>query len=223
MILSHHVNRKGELFFLQVGAFDNVPGDPMFFRIERHGVRGVLVEPQSGAFASLKANYARFPDSQFCLLAAAIAARDGSTISHRRDGSATGFEWRRQIASTRKDVPMRHTYATPHLIRWEVVLCTSSRKLFDWIGRETVDLPVVRTERSDALMLQLFEVPRRLPGVIIFENENLAAPEYADCLEMLRRLGNQIGFSDGSRDGMIAFLEFGGALDAEASFPAFSA
>ena len=45
MVLSHYRVTHPEVRYLQVGAFDGVSGDPIYPLIERHGLRGILIEP----------------------------------------------------------------------------------------------------------------------------------------------------------------------------------
>src|SRR6202021_2817250 len=75
MVLSHYRIEHPDVRYLQVGAFDGVSGDPIYPLIQRHGLQGIVIEPQKDAFERLKTNYAHFPHFHF--VNAAIADHDG--------------------------------------------------------------------------------------------------------------------------------------------------
>jgi len=50
-------NRPDDFFFIQVGAYDGVTGDPICGYIRRYGWRGILLEPQRDVFLLLQKNY----------------------------------------------------------------------------------------------------------------------------------------------------------------------
>src|SRR5262249_41430054 len=54
LVLAHHLQKRPDVAFLQIGAFDGRQGDPLYQFITRHHWRGVLVEPMPDAFAKLQ-------------------------------------------------------------------------------------------------------------------------------------------------------------------------
>jgi hypothetical protein len=58
MVLSDYWRKKPMPFFLEVGACDGVSHDPIYPLIEKHCLRGILVEPQLELFKAPKTNYA---------------------------------------------------------------------------------------------------------------------------------------------------------------------
>src|SRR5579863_8068997 len=99
MVLSHYRVQHPDVCYLQIGAFDGIAGDPMFALIERHALRGILVEPQRWAFDQLKANYARFGASRFVFVNAAVAAENGSRTLYRIRPGEGDPQWLPQVAS----------------------------------------------------------------------------------------------------------------------------
>lgn len=69
--------------FVQIGAHEGDAGDPLRACIRELGLRGVLVEPQPGPFAALRANYADQP--QLAFEQAVIAPADGTVRFYRVD------------------------------------------------------------------------------------------------------------------------------------------
>ncbi len=54
-VLSRHILRAPQPYFLQVGAFNGVDGDPLREFVTRGDITGCLVEPQADAFRQLRA------------------------------------------------------------------------------------------------------------------------------------------------------------------------
>jgi FkbM family methyltransferase len=69
--------KRGDVSFIQIGAFDGVFFDPLRKHIERNGWHGILVEPQPEPFARLRENYSHQPQLRF--ENAAITATDCPT------------------------------------------------------------------------------------------------------------------------------------------------
>jgi FkbM family methyltransferase len=179
MVLSHYRIEHPDVSYLQVGAFDGIAGDPIYHLIERHALRGILVEPQKDAFERLKANYARFPDFRF--VNAAIANRDGASILYRIKPEARGPEWLHQIASFDREVLMRHAQKVPGLesmIEMETVRSLTFSTLFKEIGIDRVDMLQIDAEGLDAEILKQFDVGLRKPAIVRFEHKHLRLADH---------------------------------------------
>ncbi len=57
--------KQGPVSFVQIGANDGRSGDPLHKLVRKHGLRGLLVEPQPEPYARLKANYAEVEGLRF--------------------------------------------------------------------------------------------------------------------------------------------------------------
>lgn len=192
MVLSHYRVRHPRVCYLQIGAFDGVSGDPIYPLIEKHGLRGVLVEPQADAFARLKSNYARFDAVAFAFVNAAVGDQDGTATLYRIKPEARGPEWLHQIASFDRSAIMRHAASVPNLesfIVREEVRCVTFATLFDEAGIEHVDLLQVDAEGYDAEILRLFDVRMRKPAIIRFEHKHLSPAVYSQTVGALVDLG----------------------------------
>lgn len=192
MIISHYRVNHPEMWYLQVGAFDGVSGDPIYPLIEKHRLRGILIEPQRDAFERLKANYSRFDPAAFVFVNAAIAAYDGTAPLYRIKPEARGPEWLHQIASFDRNVVLRHTQVVPNLesfIETENVRCMTFATLFKETGIRRVEMLQVDAEGYDHEILRLFDIPSRRPGIVRFEHKHLAPADYGQTVGMLVDLG----------------------------------
>jgi len=193
MVLSHYRVKQPRVRYLQVGAFDGIAGDPIFHLIERHGLRGILIEPQKDAFERLKANYARFPGFQF--VNAAIADHDGGSTLFRIRPGACGPEWLHQIASFDRSIVMRHAHLVPNLesmIETEQVRCVTFPTLFNEVGVENVDMLQIDTEGLDARILEWFDIPLRRPPMVRFEHKHLSFVDHEKSIRLLIQNGYKV-------------------------------
>lgn len=193
MVLSHYRITHPDVRYLQIGAFDGIAGDPIYPLIERHGLRGLLVEPQKDAFALLQANYARFQDFQF--VNAAIAGYDGWSTLYRIKPEARGPEWLHQIASFDRSVVMRHAPVVPNLesmIETEQVRCLTFATLLSEAGVESVDMIQIDAEGLDAQVLEWFDIGLRKPAIVRFEHKHLSTADHERSVGMLVQHGYRV-------------------------------
>lgn len=206
MVLSHYRQTHPEIRYLEVGAFDGVSGDPIYPLIEKHGLKGYLVEPQRDAFAKLKANYARFSSPDFVFVNAAIGERDGTVPLYRIKPESSGPEWLPQIASLDQNFLVGLSDIIPNLeslIEIETVPCFTFATLFQTYGIPHIDLLQIDAEGRDAEILELFDVAHRRPAMVHFEHKHLNEPVYERCLASLIPLGYKISIA---RDDTLAYL-----------------
>jgi FkbM family methyltransferase len=206
MALSHYRQTHPEIRYLQVGAFDGVLGDPIYPLIEKHGLRGYLVEPQGDAFARLRANYTRFKSPDFVFVQAAIGEQDGTVPLYRIKPGSQGPDWLPQIASLDKKFLAGFADLIPNLesfIEIENVPCLTFATLFQNLGIQRIDLLQIDAEGRDAKILELFDVAHRRPAIIHFEHKHLSEQVYERCLASLIPLGYKISIS---KDDTLAYL-----------------
>jgi len=191
-------------FFVQIGAFDGISNDPIYPFVQQYGWRGVLLEPQQDAFATLKANYANQP--QLTLINAALADRDGVHDFYRvRDDVAGLPSWSRQIGSFNLDHLLKHAHGIPEygitetipniaeLIRTEPVRCITFNTLLDEVGVEHVDLLQIDAEGYDADIVRMIPFRRVKPHIIRYEHMHLSRAQQAACIRHLARQGYALG------------------------------
>ena len=193
--------------FLQIGAFDGVTNDPLYPLLEKHSLRGTLVEPQREVFDRLIANYAGFDEGRFTFVNAAVGAEDGERPLYRVRADAPGPPWLHQIASFDRDVVLKHANLVPGLealIEVEQVRCLTFESLLSQCTIGPIDVLQIDAEGYDRELLRLFDVPARRPAIVRFEHKHLSRPDYADCLDLLKHEGYQI-FA--ARDDTLAYLK----------------
>lgn len=198
MVLAHYRQTHTEIRYLEVGAFDGVSGDPLYPLIEKHALRGCLIEPQQDAFARLQANYRHFPSGGFVFVNAAIGERDGAVPLYRIRPEFRGPDWLPQIASLDRDFLVGLSDLVPDLesfLEIETVPCLTFDTLFRTYGLPPVDLLQIDAEGRDAEILELFDVPRRRPAIVHFEHKHLSEAAYERCLDCLIPAGYKISIS----------------------------
>jgi FkbM family methyltransferase len=206
MVLSHYRQTHPEIRYLQVGAFDGVSGDPIYPLIEKHGLRGCLVEPQGDAFQKLQANYTRFSGPDFVFVNAAIGEQDGTVPLYRIKPGSSGPDWLPQIACLDRRFLEGLSDVVPgveSLIEVEQVPCLTFTTLFRKFGIQDIDLLQIDAEGRDAEILELFDVPHRRPAIVHFEHKHLSEPAYERCLDSLIPLGYKVSIA---RDDTLAYL-----------------
>jgi len=201
MVLSDYRRKKPMPFFLEVGACDGVSHDPIYPLIEKHCLRGILVEPQPELFKALKTNYAAFDDSRFTFVNAAIAESDGRLPLYRIDSGTSGPGWLRGTASFDKKVILKQRALVSGLhteVTFEMVQTITFRSLLEQTGVEHIDLLQIDAEGYDVVILRLFDVPSRKPAIVRFEHAHLSPQDYRGCLDLLVSLGYKLslGFAD---------------------------
>ena len=196
MVVSHYRASHAEVRFLQIGSHDGVSGDPIFPLVEKHRLRGILVEPQGSIFDQLKKNYSRFDPGDFVFVNAALSDHDGTTLLHRVKPDAKGPEWLTQLASLDRSVVKSHAAVVPDLesmIETVEVPCMTFATLFKEVGAQGVDILQIDTEGYDATILDLYNIPARRPAIVRFEHKHLRSMEYERALGILVDSG--YGFS----------------------------
>ena len=179
--------------YCQVGALDGITHDPIFPLIQKHGLRGVLLEPQSRMFETLKSNYARF--SNFTFVNAAIADVDGTRELYTIKEGAEGPDWLRGVSSFSEEVLLRHAGSVPNLrsmIRTEVVRTVTFDTLFRECGVNDIDLLQIDTEGYDAKVLKLFDFSKWKVAVVQFEHKHLSQVDFEGSLQLLIDNGYKI-------------------------------
>jgi FkbM family methyltransferase len=204
LVISDHLLKKQglnerEVFFIQVGAFDGLQGDPIRKYVTKHRWRGVLLEPQKAAFEKLKENYADQP--QLILRNAAIARERGTRVLFTVVGDGLP-EWCQQLASFDYNVIARHKYLVPDIEEFivpEEIECVTFEDTLGEIECETIDLLQVDAEGYDSEIVQMFPYDRLPPAIIHLERKHLSRLQMEQCLAKLMRYGYRFA-NDGAED-----------------------
>jgi FkbM family methyltransferase len=199
-VLAAYRRTNPEIFFLQVGAFDGLSGDPLYPLIEKYSLKGILVEPQKPYFARLQENYARFGLSNFILVNAAIGPQDGTVPLYHIKPWPGAPDWVYQHSSFNREhlLELRRNLPSVELVvESEPVRCLTFTTLLREAGRERVDLLQIDAEGYDAELLRLFDVAARKPAIVRFEHSHLSRNDYETCLSSLIGQGYRIAVCGG--------------------------
>lgn len=195
MVLAHHLQKRPDVTFLQIGAFDGRQSDPLYQFITRYHWRGVLVEPMPDAFAKLQEAYRDEPQVQ--LQNVAVAQANGTkTLYHLRRDAAGLPTWAPMLASFDRDVVLRHGAQIPHiadLIETTDVRCLTLSALLTQTGLDQIDLLQIDAEGWDFEILKLVDFTRIKPAIINYEHAHLNPDDWDSAVGLLVRNGYSVG------------------------------
>lgn len=196
MVLSHYRVLHPNPYLIEVGAFDGVTDDPIYPLVERHALRGILLEPQKQAFEKLRSNYSRFGD-RFMLVNAAVGPADGKCPFYRIREDASGPYWLPQLAGLDPNFGARDKCLpdVQSLVVTEEVRCLTFSTLLQEAGQQYVDLLQVDAEGYDAEILRLFDLRYRRPAIVRFEHRHFGRQQREAWVRELIGLGYKLAVS----------------------------
>ncbi|MGH8476788.1 MAG: FkbM family methyltransferase, partial [Methylococcales bacterium] len=172
-IMTQAVEKRNELFFVQIGANDGIIYDPIYPFVQQSKWRGVLVEPVRIYFDRLKENYRG--DDRFSFENIAISDRKEIRDFYRvQENIAFLPEWVHGLGTFDPEVLMTHKWAIPDLERYvvkEKIECISFRDLIEKYQIGKIDLLLVDTEGYDYEILQQIDFERMAPGILLYEHQ----------------------------------------------------
>jgi len=187
LIAAYSALAEREFFFLQIGAFDGSFDDPIASLVRKYRWRGVLVEPQPGAFAKLQVNYA--DQSQVSFENAAIAAEDGETTLYTLKNSAT------PMASFDRRHLVRHAQRQADIVS-HTVPCVTLATLINKHNIGHIDLLQIDAEGYDFEIIRQIDFTALQPTLIRYEHANLLQNDRNDCIELLANQGYRVHLED---------------------------
>ena len=180
-----------DFFFIQIGAFDGVTGDPIRKFLDIKKFRGVLLEPQKDAFAKLQENCKSQP--QLILVNKAVSRTPESQFLYKiKEGTRGLPKWAPQTASFNRETILKQF---PHLeaaIEKEEIPCTTMDQLFDEHKIKKVDLLQIDAEGYDFELLKMFPFSRTKPSIIHMEWRHLSKQDKDECFRFLVSKGYKI-------------------------------
>ena len=182
------IMKKGEIFFIQIGACDGIIADPIYSFMMSHNCSGILVEPIAYLFERLKKNYAGKTGLVF--ENAAISDKDEIRDFYCVSTSfkETGFRkayWEGLGSLVRRpDLPGIEKY-----IRIEKVKCLSYASLIKKHNVKELDLLVIDTEGYEYEILKQVPLVGIKPKVIFYEYKCLEAKVQESCRHLLEKEG----------------------------------
>jgi FkbM family methyltransferase len=184
-----------EFFFVQIGAFDGVTGDPIYDLVHRHNWQGALVEPQTSIFQTLQRNYAGQAGLQFFNVA--IGPKDGElTFFSRPNGdvcaSASAHLLRKPGGRRKNDVQVAR-----------VPCWTLSTLLGKLKAPRQIDLLLIDAEGWDYEIIRSIDFAAVKPRIIRYEHQVLSERDRNACLEFLAQQGYRFLLEDADTTAML--------------------
>lgn len=195
-VVCHHLvhSPRTDFFFLQVGAYDGISGDPIHWYVENCGWNGILVEPQRHGFDRLRENYGDRDGLEF-VNAAVAETRERRTLFTLADPHAADLpEWAPQIASFSIENVLKHRHQISDLegrIVERRVDCVTMEDLVRMAGGP-IDLIQIDTEGFDYEILKMIDFESVRPGIVHFEHKHLGSEDRDAALSLLMRSGYRV-------------------------------
>jgi FkbM family methyltransferase len=163
-------------YFIKIGAYDGVTGDPIVGMINRYKWSGIMVEPVKYIYDNLSANYADRPN--ISLENIAIADRDGyKDFYYLRESDDPGLPiWYNQVGSFYLDHILKLEDLIPNVESYLVsqpVQCLTFASLIDKYQPLKLDLIHIDTEGYDYEVIKLIDFHRVKPHAILYEQIHL--------------------------------------------------
>jgi FkbM family methyltransferase len=175
-----------QFFFIQIGAFDGVTGDPIHELVRQHHWQGVLIEPQANVFDVLKKNYADQPGLQFFNVA--IGPQDGELTFFSRphgDVCASASKHLVQKPGGRSDVRVNR------------VPCWTLKTLLDRVKpARGIDLLQIDAEGWDYEIIRSIDFAAVRPRILRYEHQVLSERDRNACLALLAENGYRFLLED---------------------------
>lgn len=160
--------RKKGFSFVQIGAFDGVSHDSLYWMVQAYNGRGIVVEPLPDVFERLKANYAWLSKVKPVCVAVhptlstlrlyRVAANNGDVPAWAHGSSSFNKQWLTQQGieeSAIEDVSVPALHLQELLVR---------EQLLD------LDVLQIDTEGFDAQVISMIDFATCRPAVIKFES-----------------------------------------------------
>jgi FkbM family methyltransferase len=196
-VLAHRAMVAGDIFFVQIGAFDGRRYDPLFPWVQAYGWRGLLIEPQERFFSELVENYGDAEGLEFRRIAVGVrneirpfyTVADEPGVS-RDAGMIASFD-RETLLSHREFVP-----GLESLIHTEEIECVAINDLLAEVKSDRIDLLQIDVEGYDHELIRVLDLDRFAPSIVRFEHMHLTPAQHDACIERLVDHGYRICLED---------------------------
>jgi FkbM family methyltransferase len=169
-----------EVAFIQAGAFDGIAGDPLRPLVATHsGWRGALVEPMTGAFEQLRANYA-FATDRLEFFNCAVSNRSGTidmyAIPEHEIVARDLPPWSREIASVDRSHVTKHFPGAP--VSRHSVPAMRLTEIAKKSGYTKVDLIVLDVEGYELDIIGDIDFDSLAVRALVFEHKHIGEQSY---------------------------------------------
>jgi FkbM family methyltransferase len=179
-VVANELISNPRMTFLQIGAFDGACEDDLRELVTTYNLRGVLVEPQPGAFARLQQTYRN--QRQVTLLQAAIAETEGTRELYSQRGPAS------MTASFDKAHLRKHGIREYDIVA-QTEPCHTVASALCVAGLDQVDLIQIDAEGYDWPIIRSIDFARVKPRIIRFEYRHMSDADADACISHLASQG----------------------------------
>ncbi len=186
-ILELYAQNRESAFFVLLGANKMEPSDLLYRYIHQKGWCGILVEPQSDAFAALQHSLKHL--SGLIFEQVAISDVDGQKPFYYIDpNSGDAPKWADQLSSLEARVPesILNTYPKAKLTKIAINCLTISSLLIKYQVKK-LDALFIDTEGHDFIILRHFDFARWQPELIVYEHCHLSTADRKAAILLLRQ------------------------------------
>ena len=180
LAVAYTLRARPGLTFLQIGAFDGLTNDPILPLVRAYGLRGIVVEPQTGAWEALRARYADYP--QVLVVNAAVADANGTRDFYTAAGGSI------EQASFYRSHLLKHKVPADQIVS-QKVRCVTIASLLEEHRLDGLGLLQVDAEGYDYEIIRTIDFERIKPSIIRFEHAHLTDRECNECVELLASHG----------------------------------
>lgn len=185
-------HEKPNLFFIQIGSYDGVSGDPLYGYINRYrNSRGILVEPIEAHFKKLLNSYKNHKTVIFENVA--ISDSEGIQSFYSLDYKLLG-EWYGRLGSLSPNSVLNRKWSIPNIEDYLVeqkVNCITFKTLLKKHDIKEFDLLHIDTEGHDYKIIKTIPFEEFKPKIILYEHKHLGDSK-EKCISFLENKGYSI-------------------------------
>ncbi len=196
-ILYPFFKKTKNLFFIQIGSYDGVSGDPLYGYINKYSKsQGILVEPVPAHFRKLCDNYKNHENLFFENVA--ISDSEGKKSFYSLDNNigidSYRREWLGRLGSLSTESILNREWMIPNIedhLNVTEVNCITLKVLLKKYNINKFDLLHIDTEGHDYKIIKTIPFEEFKPKIILYEHKHLGTSK-EECISYLENLGYSI-------------------------------
>lgn len=189
IISKYNLEKKSQVFFVQIGANNGVSNDPLNEFILNSCWSGILIEPLPDVFEVLKKNH-KETKANLLFENVAIGSLNGEVPFFYIDNSDQTLPvWTSQLSSFNRDVVVRNLGGHPQFIdriKSVNIKTLTLSALLEKHGLSKIDLLHTDTEGYDYEILKAIDFSNVHPDIIMFESIHLSKKDFKATVSILR-------------------------------------
>ncbi len=182
------ISQKNKISFIQVGAYDGVSNDPVFYFIKTYNWKGVLIEPVQYIYQKLQETYKGIDGLHFENVG--IADRTGEMDFYSLPKSFSEPDWLQQLGTFDKHSIEFNLATLPDLIPQIETKKIKAVRLTDILEKykiEVLDVLAIDAEGYEYNILKSLPEIKQQPRIILFEWGSMDTSTYSDLLKLLNQ------------------------------------